>query len=226
MVVRTLRRVVLVLSLVLSLCLSFYGGYRAGLPVPVTIEDTALQLASQTTILCPSYLSYADQTRLTQGTGLAGVDFIYVERATGIDALTLMAIAAHESAWGSNHWAKEHNNVMSWGISDTNPDQVVFETRSLNVFIAAAGLKRLYLEATGLYWGGAPTLYGINKYYATDKGWASAVLSIVAELEGRLREEQRMKRWCVKTSLFTFDVVWDYEHLVTGFALYKIHLRG
>ena len=191
-------------------------------PVPVpSPDDVGIQLASQTTILCPSYLSYADQTRLEQGTGLAGVDFIYVERQTGIDALTLMAIAAHESTWGSNFWAANYNNVMSWGISDVNPDRVKYATKSLNVLVAAAGLKRLYLTQGSTYWGGEATLVGINRYYASDKSWSTGVLAIVKELEGKLTEQQRMKRYCVKTGLFAAPVNWDYEHTVTGWALYK-----
>ncbi|HNW85279.1 MAG TPA: hypothetical protein PKH46_07140 [Candidatus Cryosericum sp.] len=202
---------------------SFTLGYRTGSPiVPVpSPDDVGVQLASQTTILCPSYLSYADQTRLEKGTGLEGVDFIYCERQTGIDALTLMAIAAHESAWGSNNWSKRYNNVMSWGISDSDPDRTTYASKTLNVLVAAAGLKRLYLTQGGTYWGGEATLVGINRYYASDKGWSAAVLAIVKELESKLTEQQRMKRWCVKTALFTSDVVFDYEHLVTGWALYK-----
>jgi len=204
------------------------GGYSIGRAteqyavVPVeTPEDTAIQLASQVTVLFPSSLTYVQQTVFTQGTGLAGVDFIYVERQTGIDALTLMAIAAHESAWGSNNWSKRYNNVMSWGVSDSDPDRSYYATKTLCVLAAARGLKRLYLSEDATYYGGDLTLFGINNYYASDKGWAMAVLSIVKELEGKMTEGQRVKRWCVKTGLFTPDVVWDYEHTVTGWALYK-----
>ena len=109
-------------------------------PAPVVeTPDTSIQLASQVTVLYPSTLTYAQQTALEKGTGLAGVDFIYVERQTGIDALTLMAIAAHESAWGSNYWATNYNNVMSWGISDSSPDLMRYSTKTMNVLIAAQG---------------------------------------------------------------------------------------
>ena len=101
------------------LCIALgVGGYSIGRTtekyavVPVeTPEDTAIQLASQVTVLFPSSFTYVQQIAFTQNTGLAGVDFIYVERQTGIDALTLMAIAAHESAWGSNNWSKRYNNL-------------------------------------------------------------------------------------------------------------------
>ena len=193
-------------------------------PAPVVeTPDTATQLASQVTVLFPSYLTYAQQTALEKGTGLAGVDFIYVERQTGIDALTLMAIAAHESAWGSNYWAKTYNNVMSWGISDSSPDRTRYSTKTMNVLIAAQGLKRLYLSPSAKYYGGALTLWGINKYYASDKGWADGVNGILKQLEALLSEEQRMKRWCNKVGLFTVPTTWDAETKRLGWAFYKMN---
>lgn len=187
----------------------------------VTDQDTGVQLASQATVICPSYMTYAQQTALEKGTGLEGVDFIYVERQTGIDAVTLMAIAAHESAWGSNSWSKRYNNVMSWGVSDSDPDRAYYENKTLNVLAAAKGLKRLYLSEDATYYGGDLTLYGVNKYYASDKGWAAGVIAIVKQIEAKLTETQRMKRWATKTGLFTPDVVWDEVHTVVGWSLYK-----
>ena len=224
----TLPRCILVFLLTVAV---LFGGLYIGIrysenkdaiTAPVeTPEDTAIQLASQTTVLFPSTLTYVQQTALTKGTGLANVDFIYVERQTGIDALTLMAIAAHESAWGTNNWSKRYNNVMSWGISDSDPDRGYYDTKTQNVLAAAKGLKRLYLSEDATYYGGDLTLFGINKYYASDKNWATGVLAIVKQLEAKLSEGQRVKRWCVKTGLFTPDVVWDEIHIVVGWSLYK-----
>jgi hypothetical protein len=188
-----------------------------------TPEQTAVQLASQVTVLFPSTLTYVQQTALEAGTGLSGVDFIYCERQTGIDALTLMAIAAHESAWGSNSWSKRYNNVMSWGISDSDPDRAYYESKTLNVLAAAKGLKRLYLSETATYYGGDLTLYGVNKYYASDKGWAAGVLSIVKQLEATLSREQQMKRWCVKVGLFAIPVTWDEVTKKIGWSFYKMN---
>ena len=217
---RTWKRTIVMLAVLMLVgagmfCLGRWTAPRA------TTPDTATQLASQTTVLFPSTLSYAQQTAITKGTGLAGVDFIYVERQTGIDALTLMAIAAHESAWGTNSWATKYNNVMSWGISDSDPSRYAYATKTLNVYAAAQGLKSLYLTPGATYYGGSLTLWGINKYYASDKGWADGVNAILKQLEAKLTEEQRMKRWMMKTGLFSVPVTWDYEHLVTGWVTYK-----
>jgi len=189
----------------------------------ISVDEIGVQLASQSTVICPSYMTYADQTRLEKGTGLDGVDFIYVERQTGIDALTLMAIAAHESAWGSNYWATNYNNVMSWGISDSSPDRTRYSTKTMNVLIAAQGLKRLYLSPSAKYYGGSLTLWGMNKYYATDKSWADSVNTILKQLEALLSEEQRMKRWCNKVGLFTVPTTWDAETKRLGWAFYKMN---
>ena len=208
--------------LVALFCVVFgVGGYSIGNTAREPAVETGTQLASQVTVLYPSTLTYVQQTALEKGTGLAGVDFIYVERQTGIDALTLMAIAAHESAWGSNYWATNYNNVMSWGISDSSPDLTRYSTKTMNVLIAAQGLKRLYLSPSAKYYGGSLTLWGMNKYYATDKGWADGVNSILKQLEAKLTEEQCMKRWMTKTGLYAVPVTWDYEHLVTGWVTYK-----
>lgn len=187
--------------------------------------STAAKIASKTTVLCPSYLTYAQQTALEKGTGLAGVDFLYVEKKTGIDALTLFAIAVHESSVngnpGTNYWAKTYNNVMSLGITAENPDRTYYSSKTMNVLITAQWLARAYLSTDGLYYHGGLTQWDIGKSYASDGSWATGVTNALAKLEKKLTELQRMKRWCTSTTLFTPDVTWDYEHLVTGWALFK-----
>jgi hypothetical protein len=202
---------------------AFFGGYAYGIrnPIQETVDNTSIQIASQTTVLFPSTLTYKQQTAMLKGTGLEGTDFIYVERQTGIDAITLIAIAAHESTWGTNYWAKNFNNVMSWGVSDTDPDKTQYSTKTMNVYIAARGLKSMYLDPNGKYYGGGLTLWHINHYYASDKNWANGVNEIVKTLESLLSPTQRMKRYMTKTELFTSDVVWDNEHIVVGWTFYK-----
>lgn len=218
------RKRISVIILILAFSIvSFFGGYSIGTRYPLTTEtpETGIQIASQTTVLYPSTLTYNQQKAILSGTGLSDVDFIYVERQTGIDAITLISIAAHESDWGTNYWAKTYNNVMSWGISDSNPDREKYATKTMNVYVAAMGLKKLYLDPSGKYYGGGLTLWHINHYYASDKYWADGVNKIVLSVESLLPEVQRMKRYMMKTTLFTSDVLWDYEHLITGWTFYK-----
>jgi len=201
----------------------FLLGKRSQPPVvtPVAELPTGVQLASQMTVLCPSYLTYADQTRIEKGTGLAGVDFLYVESKTGIDAVFLMAVAAHESAWGNNFWAKNYNNVMSLGITDSNPDRTHYTSKTANVLATAQWLIRGYLTVGAPYYHGGFTQYEIGKSYASDGSWASGVTAQINAIEAKLTETQRMKRWCVKTTLFQPDVIWDSVHTTVGWSFYK-----
>lgn len=222
------RQAVIIVVVIAAIALAYFGGYLTGRPLvadKTQDAETGAQIASQVTVLCPSYLTYAQQTALERGTGLTGVDFIFVERQTGIDALTLLAIAAHESGWGSNYWAVTCNNVMSFGVSDSDPDRTRYASKTYNVLVTAQYLKRAYLTAGGTYYHGSATLWGINYYYCPGSrrslAWASGINTIIQECEHKLTYEQRMKRWAVRTQLYALPVTWDYEHLVTGYALYK-----
>lgn len=190
----------------------------------------AVKLASQVTVLYPSYLTYAQQKALLRVTGLADVDFLYVEKRiygeTGIyvDALTVMAICGYESGWGSNHWSQEHNNPMSWGVSATNPNQTVYPSRTYGVYIAVRGLVSLYYSVGAPYY--SLTLWDMNKYYcpgsAESLSWANEVNVIVKELEATLTPEQKMRRWCNKTGMLDVPTDWsnDATHRV-GWIMYK-----
>ena len=211
----------LVVLMLASLIGAYAAGYWEHRPVALIPSSTGVQLATQTTIFCPSYISYDDQTRLEKGTGLAGVDFLYVERQTNIDALILMAIAVHESTWGTNYWTRIYNNVMSLGITTKNPDRTYYASKTMNVLATAQWLARAYLSPDGKYYHGGLTQWEIGQSYASDGSWATGVTHVLTELESKLSELQRMKRWCTCTTLFSANVVWDYEHLITGWALYK-----
>jgi hypothetical protein len=214
---------------VLLVIVAGIGGFTLGrattekpVVVPVTPQQTDVQLASQTTVICPSYLTYADQTRIEKGTGLEGVDFLYVEQKTGLDAVFLMAVAAHESAWGTNYWAKNYNNIMSLGITSADPDRTKYASKTLNVLITAQWLLRGYLTVGAPYYKGGLTQWEIGQTYASDGSWARGVTAMITSIESRLSEEQRMRRLMVKTGTFQPTVTWDYEHEVVGWSLYKV----
>jgi hypothetical protein len=191
--------------------------------VPAKPEDTGVQIASQTTVICPSYMTYVDQTRIEKGTGLEGVDFLYVEKQTGLDGLFLMSIAAWESNWGTNYWAKTYNNIMSLGVTTIDPDRTHYPTKTQNVLATAQWLLRGYLTKGAPYYHGGLTQWEIGLSYASDGSWATGVTNMIKTIEGKLTLTQRMKRWMVKTGIFTPDVTWDYEHQVIGWALYKVN---
>lgn len=194
---------------------------------------TDAQIVSDTTVLFPSYLTYDQMRKITKGTGLESIDFIYAEKNTGIDALTLIAIAAHESAWGSNYWAKTYNNVMSWGVSDTNPDRTYYKTKLENVIYTGKELNKLYLSETGVFYHGC-TLWDICVHYCPTKdstgkltySWAKGVTDLRTELENKyLTEPQRVKRWAVKTGLISPPYDWTQNKLDIIYILYKVNLN-
>lgn len=193
----------------------------------VTDQDTGVQLASQATVICPSYLTYAQQTALEKGTGLEGVDFIYVERQTGLDAVFLMAIAWQESSLngipGTNSWATNYNNVMSLGITTKDPDRTHYATKTLNVLATAQWLVRGYLHTGAPYYHGGLTQWEIGQSYAWDGSWAAGVTGYIKTIEGKLAAQQRMQRWCVKIGLFQPNVVWDDTYNRIGWSFYKIN---
>ena len=192
-------------------------------------QVTAVKLASQVTVLYPSYLTYAQQGRILKPTLLSKVDFIFIEKLihaeTGIyvDAVTIMSICAHESGWGSNHWAVEHNNPMSWGIDET-PDQTVYPSPTYGVYIAVRGLVSMYYKPGAKYY--SLTLWDMNKYYcpssAASLTWANDIDDIYKSLEATLTPEQLMRRWCNKTGMLDVPTDWsnDATHRM-GWIFYK-----
>lgn len=219
--------------LTILLILGFIGiavgvGYYSGnlnKQTVISVDEIGIQLASQATVICPSYMTYVDQTRLEKGTGLEGVDFLYVEKKTGLDAIFLMSVAKHESSQngipGTNYWAKTYNNIMSLGITQSNPDRTHYATKTINVLTTAQWLVRGYLNTEAPYYHGGLTQWEIGQSYASDGSWAAGVTSAIKYYEGLLTETQRMKRTLVKTGIFTPDVVWDEIHTVFGWGWYK-----
>ena len=223
-----MKKVFTFILLISFIAISAYVGYYNGnlnRERVISVDEIGVQLASQSTVICPSYMTYADQTRLEKGTGLEGVDFLYVEKKTGLDALFLMAIAKHESSEngipGTNYWAKNYNNIMSLGITQSNPDRTHYATKTLNVLVTAQWLVRGYLNTEAPYYHGGLTQWEIGQSYASDKSWAQGVTNAMKYYEGQLTETQRMKRTMVKTGIFTPDVVWDDIHTVFGWGWYK-----
>ena len=118
----------------------------------------------------------------------SGQAFIDAERDTGVNALFLAALAVHESGWGRSSIARDKNNLFGWGAADSNPygGAASFESMEAGILHVAECLRDLYLTPGGRYYSGE-TLPDINKYYATDPGWAGkvgAVMSTIARASG------------------------------------------
>lgn len=112
------------------------------------------------------------------GTALAGTGeaFKKVEDEYGVNPIFLVAIANHESYYGSSNIAKVKNNLFGFNANDSNPmgDASVYSSYSDCIIKVGAKLKKLYLSDNGVYFGGYHS-YGVNKRYSTDPGWPNKV---------------------------------------------------
>jgi beta-N-acetylglucosaminidase len=112
------------------------------------------------------------------GTGEA---FVAAQEKYGINAVYIMAHAAWESGWGKSWISKNKKNMFGYGAYDRSPAKSAwtFETYTDGVDIVMSKVKEDYLTPGGKYWGGAPSLRGMNKAYATDKNWQFGITSIM-----------------------------------------------
>jgi beta-N-acetylglucosaminidase len=97
---------------------------------------------------------------------------IIAERAYGVNAALLAAIAIHESGNGSSRIAKEKNNLVGFAAYTSRPYASArsFKTQEESIYALAQLLGSKYLDPEGRYFEGY-TVRDINAHYAEDKGW-------------------------------------------------------
>lgn len=101
-----------------------------------------------------------------------------------VDQVYLVAHAALESAWGTSVFARERNNLYGYQAYDSNPDAAGYFTSKENcIDFIARFVSQSYLSPNGKWYGGSPTLKGMNVRYATAKHWSSSIASICNQLE-------------------------------------------
>lgn len=178
---------------------------------PGTINETAVELAKTITVLRPSFMTASQLENIVKGTGLAnyGWAFLEAEKQSGIGADYLLAIAIHESGWGTNDWWRVWNNCFSWGVTDKGPNSEAYYVKTLSkgdaIVYIAKRIKELYLTKGGAYYSGE-TLSAIGKYYASDTAWASSVISIHAKVVKDLPENIKAKQWAMSSKLLNGDL--------------------
>ena len=198
--------VILILSIALGFLIFKLEYKPAELP-----EETAIELAKTITVLRPSFLDVQIVNNYVKNTGLAGFGnaFMEAERQSGISADYLLAIAIHESGWGSNYWWKYWNNCFSWGITDSGPNSEAYKVKKMSKYDAivyiAKQIKALYLTKGSAYYKGE-TLSAIGIYYASDKNWASTVININANFAKTLTEKIKSKQWIMGARILNGDL--------------------
>ena len=124
--------------------------------------------------------------------------FYYIEKQYNINGLFVAAVAIHESGWGTSKIAKEKYNLFGYGAYDSSPYNSAyhFTDYSESIDLLSRVFVKYYLnpkgtniyggeKATGQYYV-SPTLTGVNKYYASDKNWASSVYKCMQYLYNKL----------------------------------------
>ena len=124
--------------------------------------------------------------------------FYYAEKQYNVNGIFLAAVAIHESNWGTSKMAQNKKNLFGYGAYDSNPSNnaYVFNTYAEGIDLLARVFSKYYLNpkgtliynnenASGSHYNGA-TVSGVNKHYATDKNWSSAVYKWMQYLYNRI----------------------------------------
>lgn len=129
-------------------------------------------------LLSKSDLRPEDIDRVFSKTPLEGLgkEFVRVEEVYGVNAQYFAAHAILESDWGRSKIAREKNNLFGFGAYDKAPYKHAkrFSSKEEGIDKVACFIKNEYLLPDGKYFN-SPTLFGVNKKYATDSLWAQKV---------------------------------------------------
>lgn len=126
-----------------------------------------------------------------------GQSFVEAEVQTGINALVLAAIAAHESALGRSRIARDKYNLFGFGAFDRDPYNLAhtFNSYHEGTLAVASYLSRNYLTAGGRYYRGGNTLECINAFYATDHLWATRVANMMKIIAEASTDKATVEAW-------------------------------
>lgn len=134
-----------------------------------------------------SNITVSDAKEMLSGTQLYqdATSFVKAERIYHVNAVFLMGIAAHESAWGTSRRAKEDNNLTGYGVYSNDAKGINKASREEGLLATANTLHERYLSKGGSYYEGTSAA-NINKHYCTDNEWASAVVTYSYQLMNKL----------------------------------------
>ncbi|WP_243834730.1 glucosaminidase domain-containing protein [Exiguobacterium sp. AT1b] len=122
-----------------------------------------------------------------------GDAFKRAEETYGVNALFLLAVAGHESRFGTSDIAREKRNLFGFRATDDDPsgNATTFETVEASVDAAAELFATKYVKgpyARGDYPGNKQE--GINIFYASDPYWGEKVAGTMYAIDRELGLEQ------------------------------------
>ncbi|MFF2753479.1 Ig-like domain-containing protein [Psychrobacillus sp. NPDC058041] len=124
----------------------------------------------------PTNIMYQQATQKSKLIGL-GTYLKQIEETQHINALFILALAQHESAYGMSDRAQQYNNLFGLYVTDNNPLAKYFGTVEQNINeLVTAFLNKNYLPPNAGYANGAVfgnKAIGINLKYASDPFWGA-----------------------------------------------------
>lgn len=134
-----------------------------------------------------SHITVADAKHMLEGTALYEDAKAYVnaEEKYHVNAVFLMGIAAHESAWGTSRRAREDNNLTGYGVTSDHAKGINKSTKEAGLLATAETLHEKYLTPGGSYYVGTSAA-AVNKHYCVGGEWAAAVVKNAYLLMNRL----------------------------------------
>ena len=113
-----------------------------------------------------------------------GPAFIKAESKYGVNARFLLAAAMHESGMGTSDIARIKHNLFGYNAYDRSPfkSASAYGTFAANIDATAKFIKTFYLSPTGRWWGGAPTLRSMQRFWSSSGRWGEAVSQIASSL--------------------------------------------
>ena len=134
-----------------------------------------------------SHITVADAKHMLEGTALYenAKSYVKAEEKYHVNAVFLMGIAAHESAWGTSRRAREDNNLTGYGVTSDHAKGINKSTKEEGLLATAETLHEKYLTPGGSYYVGTSAA-AVNKHYCVGGEWAAAVVKNAYLLMNRL----------------------------------------
>ena len=150
--------------------------YRVG--HPITLDTNLLSTSGASAWAINDYL--ASTTSLPP----LGKAFIAAETRYGVNARFLVAAAMHESAWGTSYIARRKHNLFGYNAFDRDPSRYAsaYATYAANIDATARFIKDFYLTPGGRWWGGAPTLRSMQRFWSSSHQWGIGVSRIASSI--------------------------------------------
>ncbi|CAB3391125.1 SH3 domain-containing protein [Kyrpidia spormannii] len=122
-----------------------------------------------------------------------GNAFVQAGQQYGVNPQYLAAHAILESGWGLSSIALDKKNLFGYGAYDGDPYNAAatFASYQDSIRFIAYFVRHQYLDSSGRWYGGSPTLDGMNVHYATDPDWAEKIASLMEQMRPYQPEDYR-----------------------------------